>query len=447
MNREKILELIENSSLLEARKALLELNVVDIAYLFEEIDHKKLPILYRMLPKDISAEVFSYMESELQHYLIESITDEEIIEIMDELFLDDAVDFIEEMPSNVVKRVLRNANENTRKQINQLLNYPEDSAGSLMTTEYVDLKKEMTVGEAIEYVKRDIVDKETIHTCYVVDKNRILEGVISLRNLIIHPDSDRIGDIMDTGLIQLNTLDDQETVASVFKKYDYHVLPVVDNENRLVGIITVDDILDVIDEEATEDIYKMAAMAPSEKEYLKTSNWELAKNRIPWLLILMISATFTGGIIKKFEDALQSVMILAAFIPMIMDTGGNAGSQSSTLVIRALALGELEPADVLKVLWKEICVSSIVGIVLAGVNFIRIYFIEHTDLFVSLTVTLTLVFTVLLAKIVGGVLPIIAKKMKLDPAIMAAPLITTIVDAAALFIYFSLAQHMLSGLL
>lgn len=447
MDREQILEQIENSSLIEARKALLDLNVVDIAYLFEDIDRKKLPILYRMLPKDISAEVFSYMSPELQQYLIESITDEEIIEIMDEMFLDDAVDFIEEMPANVVMRVLKNADEHKRKQINQILNYPEDSAGSLMTTEYVNLKKKMTVKEAIEHVKKDIVDKETIHTCYVTDKNRVLEGVISLRNLIINPDTAIIGDVMDSGVIRLHTHDDQETVASVFKKYDYNVLPVVDNENRLVGIITVDDILDVIDEEATEDIYKMAAMAPSEKEYLKTSNWELAKNRIPWLLILMISATFTGGIIKKFEDALQSVMILAAFIPMIMDTGGNAGSQSSTLVIRALALGELEPGDVLKVLWKEVCVSSMVGLVLAGVNFIRIYFIEHTDLFVSITVTLTLVFTVVLAKIVGGILPIAAKKLRLDPAIMAAPLITTIVDACALFIYFSLARYLLSGAL
>ncbi len=441
--KEKILGLVEQGKYVEARKEIISLNVVDIARLFEEIDQQKLLIIYRILPKDLSSEVFVHMSSELQRYVIESITDEEAINILDDLFIDDAIDFLEEMPSNVVKRVLKNTSDKTRMLINQFLNYPVDSAGSLMTIEYVDLKKEMTVKQAIQYIKEIGIDKETINTCYVINSNRILEGVISLRKLILSDDSAVIKDIMDTGVISIKTYDDQEEVASLFKKYDYYVMPVVDNESRLVGIITVDDILDVIDQEVTEDIYKMAAIQPSEKEYLKTNIWELAKHRIPWLLILMISATFTGSIILRFENALQSVMILATFIPMIMDTGGNSGSQSSTLIIRGLALGELKPGDILKVLRKELCVSVIVGIILSSVNFLRIYYIEKTDILVAITVSFTLFFTVVLAKIVGGVLPIIAKKLKFDPAIMAGPLITTIVDAVALIIYFSTATWLL----
>lgn len=437
--KEKILDLVEQGKYIEARKEIIDINAVDIAKLFEEIEQKKLLILFRILPKDLSSEVFTYLSSEVQRYLIESITDEEIISIIDDIFIDDTIDFLEEMPSNVVKKVLKNTNDKTRALINQFLNYPEDSAGSLMTIEYVDLKKEMTVGEAILSIKKNGFDKETINTCYVIDSNRKLEGVVSLRKLILSDDLLKIKDILDKEVISINTNDDQEEVANLFKKYGYYVMPVVDNENRLVGIITVDDVLEVIDQETTEDIQKMAAMQPSEKEYLKTSNWELAKNRIPWLLILMVSAAFTGGIIRKFEVALQSVMILAVFIPMIMDTGGNSGSQSSTLIIRSLALGEVSPRDLLKVMWKELCVSSIVGIVLSLINFIRIYYIEKTDLRISITVSLTLFFTVVLAKVVGGVLPMIAKKMNLDPAIMAGPLITTVVDAVALIIYFTIA--------
>lgn len=441
--KETILNLVEQGKYLDARKEIINQNVVDTALLFEEINQQKLLIVFRILPKDLAADVFTHMSSELQKYVIESITDEEAVSILDALFIDDAIDFLEEMPSNVVKRILRNTNEKTRAIINQFLNYPVDSAGSIMTIEYVDLKKEMTVKQAIQYIKKIGIDKETINTCYVINSNRILEGVISLRQLILSDESTIVKDIMDTDVISVNTHEDQEDAAYLFKKYDYYVIPVVDNEKRLVGIITVDDILDVIDKEATEDIHKMAAIQPSEKEYLRTSNWVLAKNRIPWLLILMISATLTGGIIERYEHALQSLMILASFIPMIMDTGGNSGSQSSTLVIRGLALEELYPSDLLKVLWKELRVSAIVGITLSFVNFLRIYFLGKTDILVALTVSFTLFLTVILAKVVGGVLPMIAKKLKLDPAIMAGPLITTIIDAVALLIYFSTATWLL----
>lgn len=312
-----------------------------------------------------------------------------------------------------------------------------------MTIEYVDLVKEMTVSQALNHIKETGVDKETIDTCYVMDSNRILEGVVSIRKLILSDDLTVVKDIMDTGVVSINTHDDQEDIASLFKKYDYYVMPVVDNEHRLVGIVTIDDIIDVIDQEATEDLQKMAAMQPSEKAYLKTSALALAKHRLPWLLILMISAAFAGGIIKRFESALQSVMVLASFIPMLMDTGGNAGSQSSTLIIRGLALGDMRTNDILKVLWKELQVSCIVGLILSSVNFLRVYFIERTDLLVSITVCFTLFFIVVLAKVVGGVLPIIAKKIKLDPAIMAGPLITTIVDAVALMLYFTTATWLL----
>lgn len=438
-----ILSLVEQGKYTEARKEIVNVNAVDVAQLFEEVEQKRLLIMFRMLPKDKASGVFTHMSSDLQKRIITSMTDKETVSIIDELFLDDVIDLLEEMPANIVKKLLKNTDKETRELINQFLNYPEDSAGSLMTIEYVDLVKEMTVSQALNHIKQTGVDKETIDTCYVMDSNRIFEGVVSIRKLILSDDSTVVKDIMETDVVSINTLDDQEDIARMFKKYDYYVMPVVDNEHRLVGIVTIDDIIDVIDQEVTEDLQKMAAMQPSEKAYLKTSALALAKHRLPWLLILMISAAFTGGIIKRFESALQSVMVLASFIPMLMDTGGNAGSQSSTLIIRGLALGDMRTNDFLKVLWKELRVSCIVGLILSSVNFLRIYFIERTDLLVSITVCLTLFFIVVLAKVVGGVLPIIAKKIKLDPAIMAGPLITTIVDAVALTLYFTTATWLL----
>ena len=381
---EWILDLINRNKYAEVRNMLIEMNVVDIAQIVEEIDKDKLLILFRILPKEMAAGVFSYIPSELQEFIVESITDKEIKNIIDTLFLDDAVDFLEEMPANVVKRVLRNTDPETRKLINQFLNYPEDSVGSIMTIEFVDLKKEMTVREAIQHVKETGVDKETIDNCYVLDNNRILEGVISIRKLILSDDNEKLEDIMETDIKSANTHDHREVLVSLFKKYDLLSLPVTDNEYRLVGIVTVDDVVDIMDQEATEDFQLMAAMQPSEKEYLKTGVFELAKNRIFWLLILMISATFTGNIISKYDDALQAVVILASFIPMIMDTGGNSGSQSSTMIIRGLALGEIQPNDILKVIWKELRVGILVGIVLSSVNFLRLLVLVKVDTFLSL---------------------------------------------------------------
>ena len=441
--RDDILELIEQSRYADARNELIKLNAVDIAQILEEVHQQNVLIMFRILPKEIAATAFSYMSYDQQRYIIESITDKEIEIIIDELFLDDTIDFLEEMPANVVKKVLKNTDDKTRKLINQFLNYPEDSAGSIMTIEYVDLKREMTVRQAIDHIKKTGIDKETINTCYVMDQSRKLEGVISIRKLILSDDDVLIGDIMDKDVIYINTSDDQEKIAMLFKKYDFISMPVVDKERRLVGIITVDDVVDIIDQENTEDFQRMAAMQPSEEEYLKTSVLELAKNRIPWLLILMISATFTGNIIRKYEEALQSVVILASFIPMLMDTGGNAGAQSSTLVIRGIALGEIKLNDLGKILWKEFRVSVIVGLILAIVNFLRIYFLEKVAFNISIVVSISIFATVILAKIVGGSLPIIAKKLKLDPAIMASPLITTIVDAVALMIYFAAATSIL----
>ncbi|MBU5268850.1 magnesium transporter [Clostridium cochlearium] len=442
---EEIISLICEKKFHNAREKILELNPVHISDIIECLDISEAILVFRMLPKDMAVDVFNYLETDFQTNIITGITDKEIKHIIEEIYFDDMIDLLEEMPANVVKKILKYSNVEERKLINEFLNYPEDSAGSLMTIEYVDLKKDMTVREALQHIKDTGVNKETIYTCYVIDKQRKLEGIISLRKLILSDYDLLVEDIMKTDIVFVNTNSDQEYVANVFKKYDLLVMPVVDNENRLTGIITIDDIMDVIDQETTEDFQKMAAMAPSEEKYLDTSVWTLAKNRLTWLVILMVSATFTGNIIKSFEDVLQSVVLLTAFIPMLMDTGGNAGSQSATLIIRSIALGEVQGKDILKVIWKELRVSLIVGFSLSLINFARIYYLEKTPFEVSLTVCITLFFTVILSKIVGAILPIIAKKIKVDPAIMASPLITTIVDATSLIVYFSVAK-MLMGI-
>lgn len=441
--KENILELVRGNKLAEARRELEDMNIVDIAQLFEEIDKTDMIKFFRILPKDIAADVFSYMSPELKAFIIQSITDFEIKNIMDDLFFDDTVDLIEEMPAIVVKKVLKNTDENMRKLINQFLNYPEDSAGSIMTIEFVDLKRRMTVREAIEHIRRTGIDKETIDICYVIDANRKLEGIVSIRKLILSNGEELIEDIMDTDIIFIHTYDDQEKIAMLFKKYDLTTMPVVDNETRLVGIITVDDVVDIIEQENTEDIHKMAAMAPSEEEYLKTSVFTLAKNRIVWLLVLMISATLTGNIIARFQNVLQTIVILATYMPMLMNTSGNAGSQSSTLTIRGMALGEITPSDVLKIIWKEFRVSILVGIALAVVNFARIIIFDGVSVKIGLVVCGSLFCTVIMAKMVGGLLPIAAKRLKLDPAIMASPLISTICDAVSLTIYFTMATLLL----
>jgi magnesium transporter len=387
--------------------------------------------------------VFSYVSKEQQEFIIESITDREIKSIIDELFLDDTVDLIEEMPANVVKKVLKNTSEERRKLINQFLKYPENSAGSLMTIEVVDLKKEMRVDQALEYIRRIGLDKETINVCYVMDKNRKLEGIIPIRKLILSEPDETIENIMETNIISVHTLDDQEDIANIFRKYDLLAIPVVDKEGRLVGIITIDDIVDIIEQENTEDFQRMAAMQPSDEEYLKTSVVELAKHRVTWLLILMLSATLTGSIIQKYQDVLYSVAILTSFIPMLMDTAGNAGSQSATLIIRGLALEEINLNDILRVMWKELRISILVGIVLAVINFARILIMQQASVWVAATVSFSMIITVILAKVIGGSFPILAKKIGLDPAIMAGPLITTIVDALALTAYFSIASWIL----
>lgn len=439
----EIKKLIERNKLLELSEYLQEMNAVDIATNMTELDDRDLVLLFHILSKDLSAEVFSYLNKELQQRIIESINDREVMQIVDKLFLDDTVDFIEEMPANIVKKVLRNASPKKRELINQFLNYQDDSAGSMMTIEFVDLKEEMTVKEAIEHTRKTGMNKETIETCFIIDKERHLKGTLGLRELILNDESCSVHELMETNVISVKTNEDQEQVAPLFKTYDLVSMPVVDKENRLVGIITIDDVVDIIEQENTEDFQKMAAMEPNEEPYLKTPIFSLAKHRIIWLLVLMISATVTGRIIQGFEEVIQSVVILASFIPMLMDTGGNAGSQSSTLIIRGLALGEITTNDYLKIMFKELRVGFIVAIVLAFVNFLRIILFERVDMMVALTVCGSLFCTVIIAKVVGGLLPIIAKKLKFDPAIMASPLITTIVDAFALFIYFMLAQLLL----
>lgn len=438
----EILELIHQGKKAEAREAMLNCNVVDLAEFFDELEDVDVIVLFRILPKNTAAEVFSYMDIEGQQYLIEKMADDEVSVILSNLYVDDTVDFIEELPANVVKKVLKNTPRNRRKLINKMLSFPEDSAGSIMTTEFVDLKKELSVKEAILRIKEIGFDRETINTLYVIDDNRVLEGIIEIRQLLLSDEKTILEDIMDRNYVYIQTTDDQEEVAALFTKYGYLSMPVVDNEHRLVGIITVDDILEIIEEENEEDFAKMNALSPSDEEYLETGVIDLAKKRIYWLLFLMISATFTGIIIRKYEDVLNSVVILASFIPMLMDTGGNAGSQASTLIIRGLALGELELSDFGLILWKELRISLLVGSILSAINFLRLYYLEKIAWNVSVTVCISMLLIVILAKVIGGMLPLLAKKLKLDPAIMAGPLITTIVDTFALFVYFGIASYL-----
>ncbi len=433
-------DLLEKGNYSKLKYELNEQNPANIAEFFEELTAEKQLFVFRLLTKDLAAEVFSYMDSDTQEHIVNSITDNEIRNIVDEMFLDDAVDFLSEVPANVVTRVLKNTDETKRKLINQFLNYPDNSAGSIMTIEFVQFHEEMTVKKAMEQLRRTGLDKETIYTCYVVNSSRVLVGIVALRTLILSDDDTKVKDIMEDRVITVQTLDDQEDVANLFKKYSLMSLPVVDNEERLVGIITVDDIVDVIEEENTEDFEKMAALLPSEDEYLKTSVFTLAKNRIVWLLVLMISGTFSGTIIGHYEEILASVVVLSSFIPLLMDTGGNAGSQSSTLIIRGMALGEIEISDILVVMWKEIRVGMISGAILAAVNFGRLMLLGHGNMWINLTVSMSMFLVVVVAKTIGCILPMAAKKLNFDPAIMAGPLITTVVDSIALVIFFKLAQ-------
>lgn len=449
---EKILELIENKSFGELKKMLSEMQPVDIALIFEEATVKDIPIIFRLLPKELAAEVFVELESDRQQLLIEAFSDKELREVMDELFMDDTVDIIDEMPANVAKRILKQTDSATRRMINQLLAYPDDSAGSIMTTEYIDLKKGMTVDAAFDRIRKIGFDTETVYSCYVTDNSRRLLGIVTLRELLLNSKDVIIADLMEENIISAHTLDDKEDVAAKFDKYDILALPVVDSENRLVGIVTVDDAIDVIQEEISEDIEKMAAILPSEKTYLKTGVFETFRARIPWLMFLMISATFTGIIISNFEAKLSECLALVAFIPMLMGTGGNSGSQSSVTVIRALSLGDIEFKDIFRVIWKEVRVAFFCGIVLGIVNLAKLYLVDYLwlknfDAGIAiaemLIVCVTLVLIVIVAKLVGCVLPIVAKKLGFDPAVMASPLVTTILDVVSLLIYFNIAAALL----
>ena len=443
MSMEEIKELIDSRQYTRLRQELAELQEADIAAVLEELPRDELIRVFRILPKTMAADVFAYLSIETEQMIITALTDREAANIINNLMADDATDLMEEMPAGVVKKLLANASAETRRDINHLLRYPEDSAGSIMTVEFVDLKVHLTVAQAIERIRRTGIDKETINICYVLDAERHLIGTVSLRYLLLRKADEVIGDFMNDNIISVNTMTDQEEVAKMFSKYDFTAMPVVDNENRLVGIITIDDVVDIMQEEATEDIEKMAAIIPTDKPYMKTGVLETWKKRIPWLLLLMISATVTGKIITHYEDALGTYIVLTAFIPMLMDTGGNAGGQASVTIIRGLSLNEIEFKDMIKVIWKEIRVAALCGITLAVANFVKIMLIDRVPVAVALVVCLTLLLAVLFAKVVGCTLPMFAQKIGFDPAVMASPFITTIVDALSLAIYFTIATNLL----
>lgn len=444
MNKgELILKYLENRDFRSIKNEIKDMNFADIAILFDEIPLEDIPLIFRVLPKDTASDVFVELDNEKKEYLIKCFTDQELKEVLDLMFVDDTVDIIEEMPANVAKRILKHTKADTRKLVNEILKYPEDSAGSIMTTEFVSLRKEMDVYEAFLRIKATGVDKETIYTCYVTDNTKKLIGIVSTKDLLLSDMEDKIEDIMETNIIYVNTTDDREEVVKVFDKYDFLAVPVVDNERRLIGIVTVDDAIDVIVKEDTEDFQKMAAMSPNEDTYFKTSVFTHAKKRFGWLLFLMLSATFTQTIITHYEAAFATIPLLAAFIPMISDTGGNCGSQSATMIIRGMSLDEIRTKDIFKVILKESEISIMVGIVLSVVNGIRIM-LTYNSFVLALALGLTLIYTVFMSKLLGGILPILAKQVHLDPAVMASPLITTIVDACSLIIYFNIAMRILN---
>ncbi|MCF0145391.1 MAG: magnesium transporter [Eubacterium sp.] len=441
--KERLIGLLAQKQYGKLRAVLSDMNEADIASIMDKMEDEDSLKIFRIMPKDLAADVFSLMEVDDQKYIIMSLSDKEASTVIDNLMSDDAADLLEEMPASIVKKILANARPDTRRDINHLLRYPDDSAGSIMTVEYVDLKENMTVADAITRIRRIGLDSETINVCYVLDNKRILKGTVALRYLLLLEKDDVIGEIMNDNIISINTMTDQEEAAQMFQKYDFTVLPVVDNEDRMVGIITIDDVVDIMEEEATEDIEKMAAIIPTDKPYLKVGVLETYKKRMPWLLFLMVSATFTGAIITHYTSALSSYVLLTAYIPMLMDTGGNAGSQASVSVIRGLSLQEIKFSNLAKVLWKESRVAILCGLTLAGVNFVKLMVIDKVSPVIAGIVCLTLVLAVIFAKLMGVILPMAADKIKLDPAVMASPLITTIVDAVSLTIYFALATHIL----
>lgn len=436
-------QMVEEKKFRKLRSILEEMNEVDIAEFLGEVEIDKVVLIFRLLPKSLGAEVFACLDVDMQEHLINSMSDYELQKIVEELYIDDAVDMLEELPATVVRRVLANAKSDTRALINQFLQYPDDSAGSIMTAEYIGLKKNMTVEQSFAYIRKHGVDKETIYTCFVIDEKRHLEGIVTVKDLLLNDYTTRLEDIMDTNIIKAVTTEDQEEVVEAFNKYDLLSLPVVDHENRLVGIVTIDDVVDVMEQEATEDMEKMAAILPSEKPYLKMSVFELAKNRTPWLLLLMFTSTVSALILDRYEAAFAMFPTLVTCIPMLTATGGNAGSQSSTTIIRAMSIGDVEISDVWKVLWKECRVSLMVGMVLGIANYIRLVIMYPGEPLVCLVIGLSLVATVMMAKMLGCMLPVIAKIFKLDPAMMAAPLISTIVDALSLILYFTIAGMVL----
>jgi len=445
---EKLIQLLENKDYGELKAEFSEMNPADAASFMEEMfeersEEKELIILFRLMPKDLAADCFAFLESDTQQLLISYFTDSELQEVLEQTFVDDAVDMIEEMPANVVHRILRNADPKTRAAINEILKYPSDSAGSIMTIEFVDLLPDMTVEEAFTRIRRIGLDKETIYTCYVKDENRRLIGLVTVKTMLLAESEDLISDIMETNVISVNTHEDREVVTAMFEKYDFLALPVVDAEYRLVGIVTIDDVIDVIQEEATEDIEKMAAIVPSDKTYMRTGVFETVKNRIPWLLLLMITSTFTESILGHYEASLAKYMVLSTFIPMLMNTGGNAGGQSSVTVIRSLSLGDIEFGDLFSVIWKEARVGILCAVILAAANFVKLIIFNRLSLMVAAVVCITLIVTVFIAKLVGCSLPMLAKKIGFDPAVMANPFITTIIDALSLVIYFRIANMLL----